>query len=294
MKKTLLLLTALCASVRADDIALLDIRFDDGTIRQVAIEFYGADAPQTVANFKKLADKGFYKGLAFHRAIPTAIVQTGDPLSKKTDRSAVGTGGPGYTLPPEIHRRHTKGAVAAARIGDKVNPQRRSNGSQFYVCVSPQPQLDGKYTVFGNVIRGLDVLESISNRSADTNDYPIERILLKKVSIVPREKISDLPAPVTVSKPDAPLPKSKRNAVPPVQTPQPAPEKKSFWSRMWPQKSAPAPAPAPAPQTRNSKPAPKAGNATTAPKPSANSTAPVQAVVATPEKKPLWRRVWPF
>ena len=217
MKKTLLLFLALCATslctaVRADDVALLEIKFEDGTTRQAAIEFYEKDAPETVANFKKLAGKGFFKGCAFHRAIPTAIVQTGDPLSKKKDRTAVGTGGPGYTLPAEIHRRHTKGAVAAARIGDKVNPQRRSNGSQFYVCISPQPQLDGKYTVFGNVIRGLDVLEMISNRSADTNDYPLERIVLKKVSIIPREK---LPAPAAAPKPGA------------------APEKKSLWRRVW-------------------------------------------------------------
>jgi cyclophilin family peptidyl-prolyl cis-trans isomerase len=213
MKKVLLLL-ALCAIARADDVALLEIQFEDGTRRQVAIEFYEKDAPATVANFKKLAEKGFYKGCAFHRAIPTAIVQTGDPLSKKKDRSAVGTGGPGYTQPAEIRRRHTKGAVAAARLGDKVNPQRRSNGSQFYVCVSPQHQLDGKYTVFGNVISGLDVLEAISNRSADTNDYPIERIILKKVSIIPREK---LPAPASATKPGAT-----------------APAKPSFWRRLWP------------------------------------------------------------
>ena len=212
MKKTLLLL-ALCSVAHADDVALLEIRFEDGTTRQAAIEFYEKDAPETVANFKKLAKKGFFKGCAFHRAIPTAIVQTGDPLSKKKDRTAVGTGGPGYTLAPEIRRRHTKGAVAAARIGDKVNPQRRSNGSQFYVCISPQPQLDGKYTVFGNVISGLDVLESISNRSADTNDYPIERIILKKVSIIPREK---LPTPAAAPKPGA------------------APAKKPFWRYVWP------------------------------------------------------------
>ncbi|MEO6738733.1 MAG: peptidylprolyl isomerase [Chthoniobacteraceae bacterium] len=218
MKKTLLLIALSAAffspcRADADDVAVLDIRFEDGTVRQAVIEFYEKDAPETVANFKKLAGKGFYKGCAFHRAIPTAIVQTGDPLSKKKDRTAVGTGGPGYTLAPEIHRRHTKGAVAAARLGDKVNPQRRSSGSQFYVCISSQPQLDGKYTVFGNVIRGLDVLESISNRSADTNDYPIERILLKKVSIIPREK---LPAPAAAVKPGA------------------TPEKKPFLRRLWP------------------------------------------------------------
>lgn len=87
MKKTLILLTSLCATLgsalRADDVAVLDIRFEDGTVRQAVIEFYEKDAPQTVANFKKLAGKGFYKGCAFHRAIPTAIVQTGDPLSKR-------------------------------------------------------------------------------------------------------------------------------------------------------------------------------------------------------------------
>ena len=217
MKKTLILLTSLCATLgsalRADDVAVLDIRFEDGTVRQAVIEFYEKDAPQTVANFKKLAGKGFYKGCAFHRAIPTAIVQTGDPLSKKKDRTAVGTGGPGYTLPPEIRHPHTKGAVAAARVGDKVNPQRRSNGSQFYVCITPQRQLDGKYTVFGNVIRGLEVLEMISNRSADTNDYPIERVVLKKVSIIPREK---LPAPVGAQQPGT------------------APEKKPLLRRLWP------------------------------------------------------------
>lgn len=242
MKKSLLLLSIIAgisspSGVRADDVALIEIKFEDGTVRQAAIEFYEKDAPATVANFKKLAEKGFFKGCAFHRAIPTAIVQTGDPLSKKKDRSAVGTGGPGYTVAPEIHRAHSKGAVAAARLGDKVNPQRRSNGSQFYVCISPQHQLDGKYTVFGNVIRGLDVLESISNRSADTNDYPIERILVKKVSIVPREKVPGL----AIAPPAAPAPKSqaapKSGTAPnPAATPTPAapPEKKPLWRRVWP------------------------------------------------------------
>ncbi|MEQ1851187.1 MAG: peptidylprolyl isomerase [Chthoniobacteraceae bacterium] len=105
----------------------------------------------------------------------------------------------------EIRRRHTKGAVAAARLGDKVNLQRRSNGSQFYVCLSPQSQLDGKYTVFGNVIQGLDVLEMISNKPTDTNDYPIERIILRKVTIVPREKLPQPVAPAKPGAPDSPL-----------------------------------------------------------------------------------------
>ena len=210
MKKILLLL-ALASAVRADDVALLEIRFADGSTHHAAIEFFENDAPSTVENFKKLARSGFFKGCTFHRAIPNAIVQTGDPLSKKTDRTAVGTGGPGYTLPAEIQRKHAKGAVAAARLNDKVNPQRRSNGSQFYVCLVPQSQLDGKYTVFGNVIQGMDVLELISNRATDTNDYPVERVILRKVTILPREK---LPAPPAA------------NATPP------GPEKPSLWRRL--------------------------------------------------------------
>ena len=212
MKKILLLL-ALSGVLRADDVALLEIRFADGSTRRAVIEFFDKEAPGTVANFKKLARDGFYKGCAFHRAIPGAIVQTGDPLSKRKDRTAVGTGGPGYTQPAEIRRRHTKGAVAAARIGDKVNPQRRSNGSQFYVCLSQQPQLDGKYTVFGNVIEGLDVLETISNRPTDTNDNPVERIILRKVSILPREKLP----PARPTKPGPP-----------------GPAKPPLWRRIWP------------------------------------------------------------
>jgi cyclophilin family peptidyl-prolyl cis-trans isomerase len=97
----------------------------------------------TTENFKKLARKGFYKGIAVHRAIPSMLVQLGDPLSRKKDRNRVGTGGPGYTLPPEIRRKHTKGAVAAARLGDQINPARMSNGSQFYICLAPMPNWTG-------------------------------------------------------------------------------------------------------------------------------------------------------
>jgi cyclophilin family peptidyl-prolyl cis-trans isomerase len=145
-------------------------------------------------------------------------VQLGDPLSKKkSTREKAGTGGPGYTVPSEIRRKHTKGAVAAARLPDNVNPQRHSNGSQFYVCLLPQPKLDGQYTVFGNVIRGMDVLELISNKPTDTNDSPSERIEVRRIKIVPRES---LPAQVPATKP---------GAVPPGEGPKP-----SFWRRLWP------------------------------------------------------------
>ena len=214
MKKLILL--ALVATAQADDVALLELRFADKTTRTVAIEFYEKDAPTHVANFKKLAADGFYKGCAIHRAVPNGIVQTGDPISKSSARDKVGTGGPGYTLPAEITRKHTKGAVAAARLGDKVNLQHRSNGSQFYISVSPQPQLDGHYTVFGNVIAGLDVIELISNKPTDSNDYPSERIEIRKVSIIPREQ---LPSPTPATRPGTVIPGEGRP---------------SFWRRLWP------------------------------------------------------------
>ena len=216
MKKILLLALA-TATLHADEVALLEFRFADKTTRTAAIELYPDSAPATVENFKKLAKDGFYNGVAVHRAFPNTLVQMGDPLSKKKDRSNVGTGGPGYTMPAEIRRKHVKGAVAAARLPDKVNPQRHSNGSQFYVCLIPQPKLDGQYTVFGGVIQGMDVLELISNKPTDTNDYPTERIELRRVRIVPRET---LPAATPVTRP---------GEIPPGEAP-----KKSFWRRMWP------------------------------------------------------------
>jgi peptidyl-prolyl cis-trans isomerase B (cyclophilin B) len=216
MKRVLFLALA-TATLHADEVALLEFRFADKTRRTAAIEFYADAAPGTVENFKKLAKDGFYNGCAVHRAFPNTLVQTGDPYSKKKDRTKVGTGGPGYTIPAEIRRKHTKGAVASARLPDRVNPQRHSNGSQFYICLVPQPKLDGQYTVFGNVIQGMDVLEFISNKPTDTNDYPVERIELRKLRIVPREA---LPQPVPAVKP---------GEVPPGEGP-----KRSFWRRLWP------------------------------------------------------------
>jgi peptidyl-prolyl cis-trans isomerase B (cyclophilin B) len=195
MKSTSLLLAALLLTgagqlALADDVALMEIRFPG--VKQpsrVAVEFYEGDAPVTVENFKKLSRKKFYKGLTFHRVFPHTLVQTGDPLSRHKDRAKVGTGGPGYTLPPEIRRKHTVGALAMARLPDKLNPSRVSNGSQFFVCLTPMPSYDGQYTVFGHVIYGLPVLDAISQRSVDSNDNPIERVTIKSLRIVPREKL---------------------------------------------------------------------------------------------------------
>ncbi|HLI81243.1 MAG TPA: peptidylprolyl isomerase [Candidatus Binataceae bacterium] len=123
---------------------------------KVVIELYPKVAPKTVDNFETLTKKGFYNGLTFHRVVPDFVVQGGDP-------DGTGTGGPGYTVPAEIDKNehHLRGTVATARTGDQVNPQRASSGSQFYICLEPQPGLDGDYTIFGGVISGMDVVDQI-------------------------------------------------------------------------------------------------------------------------------------
>lgn len=175
-------------AVRADDVAEITIRVakEKKPFKKIVIALYEQDAPQTVANFEKLARHGFYKGVKVHRVFPKMLVQMGDPLSKKSDRRQVGTGGPGYTLPPEIHRKHTLGAVAMTRLPDAINPGRRSNGSQFYICLQAMPNLDGQYTVFGEVISGMDALQEISQLPADTNDNPLELVRILSVKIKPR------------------------------------------------------------------------------------------------------------
>ena len=164
--------------------AILHLQVENTNEEQlVTIQLFDGDAPVTVANFKELAAKKFYNGMNVHRIIPETLVQMGDPLSKKKDRSATGTGGPGYTLPAEIHRKHVRGAVAMAALPPALNPSRSSNGSQFYVVLRPEPDLDKDYTVFGQVTNGLEFLDSISRRGRDTNDYPLERVTIKRVEI---------------------------------------------------------------------------------------------------------------
>ncbi len=120
------------------------------------IELYPAVAPKTVDNFEKLVKKGFFNNLTFHRVVPGFVAQGGDP-------EGTGMGGPGYDLPAEIDpkEKHLRGTVAMARKGDQVNPQRRSSGSQFYICLEPQPGLDSQYTIFGGVIENMDVVDKI-------------------------------------------------------------------------------------------------------------------------------------
>ncbi len=146
----------------------------------ITIELYPNDAPKHVENFKKLVKEGFYDGTTFHRVIPGFMIQGGDPNSKDNDKSNDGTGGPGYTIPAEIKRKHEKGSVAGARLGDAVNPKKESSGSQFYIVTGEASHLDGEYTVFGKVKQGMDVALKIENVKRDSRDNPIEKVTIKR------------------------------------------------------------------------------------------------------------------
>jgi peptidyl-prolyl cis-trans isomerase B (cyclophilin B) len=138
----------------------------------IAIELFPEDAPKTVENFVKLASDGFYDGLTFHRVIPDFMVQAGCP---KGD----GTGGPGYTFEDEANQHHVvRGALAMANAGPNTN------GSQFFIVTAPAcPWLDGKHTVFGRVVEGLDVVDRISTSPADGRDRPREPITIDRVEL---------------------------------------------------------------------------------------------------------------
>ena len=182
------LTTSAMAATLGPDVAIMEIRMGkEKQTRQVILGLHDESAPYTVENFKTLVRKKFYNGLRFHRIFPNSFVQTGDPSSRRGQTEKTGTGGPGYTLPAEIKLKHNKGAVAMARLPDKINPAKNSNGSQLYVCLTPLPKLDGQYTVFAQVLEGLDVLEAISNEPTNSDDFPLPKIVIKSIVIQPRD-----------------------------------------------------------------------------------------------------------
>ena len=191
--------------------AVVEITTEKG---RIVVALYN-ETPLHRDNFLKLVREGAYDSLLWHRVIPRFMIQGGDPASKNAERVAMlGSGGPGYTIPAEIEPGlvHKKGALAAARQGDQVNPERRSSGSQFYIVqgttyqpseldpvvaraaqqgttitYTPEqkeyyaskggaPHLDGGYTVFGEVIEGLDVIDAIASVERDGRDRPLEDI----------------------------------------------------------------------------------------------------------------------
>jgi cyclophilin family peptidyl-prolyl cis-trans isomerase len=153
------------------------------------------ETPLHYDNFLKLAKEGFYNGTIFHRVIPGFMIQGGDPDGN-------GSGGPGYTIPSEIRAniRHKRGSLAAARLGDNVNPSKASSGSQFYISVSTQgtSSLNGEYTVFGEVLEGMEVADKIVSMPRNPfNDRPnqpvsmeMEVITMLKDSVVLRYGIA--------------------------------------------------------------------------------------------------------
>ena len=177
------------------------------------------DTPLHSENFLKLVKEGYYNNQLFHRVIKNFMIQTGDPNSKNAQPGVqLGYGGPNYTIPPEFQAQyyHKKGALAAARQGDNINPQKASNGSQFYIVegtvftnqqldqivqkgqhipftpeqrntyttIGGYPYLDYSYTVFGEVVQGLDVIDKISVQPTDPNDRPIQDVRILKAYIL--------------------------------------------------------------------------------------------------------------
>lgn len=159
-----------------------DIVTTHGTMR---VKLYGK-TPKHRDNFTKLVNEKFYDGIRFHRIIEGFMIQTGDPYSR--DSSLVnqwGMGGPGYTVPAEFVNEywHKKGALAAARKGDMANPTKASSGSQFYIVHDENAclHLDGQYSIFGEVVDGLDVIDKIATVDTDMYDRPYEDVIIKTI-----------------------------------------------------------------------------------------------------------------
>lgn len=162
----------------------------------ITVKLYD-DTPLHKENFIRLANSKFYDGILFHRVIKDFMIQCGDPNTKDSTRmSEWGQGGPGYTIPAEItaEHSHVKGALAAARRGDKVNPAKESSGSQFYIVHDPDNcrHLNGEYTVFGEVTKGLDIVDRIATVATEPRTNrpvkPVEIISIEQISPVKTDK----------------------------------------------------------------------------------------------------------
>lgn len=214
IKLILLVTTIACFLASCSKEPIVEIQTSMGTIK---VKLYN-DTPKHRDNFVKLAKDGFYEGVLFHRVIRDFMVQAGDPNSVNAPAGVpLGSGDPGYTIPAEIlpNHFHKKGVLSAARKGDPVNPERESSGSQFYIVqgqvwndasldelqkktgitysaeqreayktVGGTPHLDGAYTVFGEVIEGLDVVDAIAAVETAQGDRPVSDVKIIKVTIV--------------------------------------------------------------------------------------------------------------
>ena len=177
------------------DVAVVSTRYGD-----MVIEFYPEVAEKHVESFLTHARNGYFNGTTFHRVIPDFVIQGGDPNSKTDDRSTHGMGGHAanfygigqeddsttWMLPAEFNSRpHLTGTLSMAR-----SQSPNSAGSQFFVCAGPTPQLDNQYTVFGQVVEGLDVIQKIVNSPRDRRDNPKDKVEMT-VSVMPRNEALD-------------------------------------------------------------------------------------------------------
>ena len=153
----------------------------------IKVKLY-SKTPKHRENFEKLALSGFYDGTLFHRVIPGFMIQGGDPLSKDPEMKAKwGTGGPDYTIPAEFvsEYTHKKGALAAARRGDAANPYKESSGSQFYLVQDEMgcSSLNGDYTVYGETVEGLDVIDEIAAVETGAKDCPVQDVKIINIKL---------------------------------------------------------------------------------------------------------------
>lgn len=221
MKKTALLILCMLTSTlllaqtkTTENSVMIQMETTAGTM---VLQLYN-ETPKHRDNFIKLANEGYYDGLLFHRVIKAFMIQGGDPDSKTaTKGQQLGQGGPGYTVEAEINPAifHIKGSLAAARMGDAVNPEKASSGSQFYIVqgrifndnelnsiemrngmkysaetrelyktVGGTPHLDGAYTVFGKVVEGLEVIDAIAASPTAPGDRPLEDVKIIAVKVL--------------------------------------------------------------------------------------------------------------
>ena len=187
LMRTMLAVTALvmlggwnAAAIAADKAPAVQPPADKGPkaiiktkLGEIEIKLFPDKAPKHVENFLKLAKSGFYNGTIFHRVIPNFMIQGGDPNTKDLNKKELyGMGGPGHSVKAEFNDvPHKRGIVSMARSNDPD-----SAGSKFFIVVEDSPFLDGKYTAFGQVVKGLGVADKIVNQPRDARDNPIERI----------------------------------------------------------------------------------------------------------------------
>ena len=150
------------------------------TLGDIEVEFFHEKAPKHVANFIKLSSEGFYNGTYFHRVIPGFMIQGGDPNTRDGDRSMAGTGGSGTHLEAEFNdTKHVRGILSMARSQDP-----NSASSQFFIMVADSPHLDGQYSAFGKVRKGIEVVDKIVSSKRDPRDNPIESIFIESATVI--------------------------------------------------------------------------------------------------------------